>query len=114
MFISWKDEAVRLTGRWSRNYTDVHDTHKHAQETSRFTTTTAAGSYFELAFEGRSAVLAFDLGLLAQPYPHLWISVDNGARIEVPVDRYLRVEAPEDGVHVVKVVYKGGVEMLPG
>lgn len=113
MFISWQDEAVRLTGRWSRTYTEKRDVHKHAQDSSRFTTTTAAGSYFELAFEGTSAVLEFDLGLLAQPYPHLWISVDGGARIEVPVDRYLRVEAPNDGAHVVKVVYKGGVEMLP-
>lgn len=113
MFISWQDEAVRLTGRWSRTYAEKRDTHKYVQDSERFTTTTAAGSYFELAFEGTSAVLEFDLGFLAQPYPHLWISVDGGARIEVPVDRYLRVEAPNDGAHVVKVVYKGGMEMLP-
>lgn len=113
MLIPWYDAAVRLTGRWSRNTENGSDPHVYTQSTAQYTTTTAAGSYFELAFMGQSAVLLFDLGFLGQAFPHLWISVDGGARVEVPVDRYLRVEAPGDGAHVVKVVYKGGVEMLP-
>lgn len=113
MFIPWYDAAVRLTGRWSHNTENGHDPHVFTQASAKYTTTTAAGSYFELAFMGKSVVLQFDLGFLGQPFPHLWISVDGGARIEVPVDRYLRVAAPDDGAHVVKVSYKGGVEMLP-
>lgn len=113
MFIPWYDDAVRLTGRWSRNTEEGHNPRTHTQATAQYTTTTAAGSYFELAFEGQSVVLQFDLGFLGQPFPHLWISLDGGARIETPVDRFLHVEAPERGTHVVKVIYKGGVEMLP-
>lgn len=113
MFVHWYDPSVRLTGRWSRLAKDGNDPRVFVQPSSAYTTTTAAGSYFELAFEGKTARLQFDLGYLGQPYPHLWISVDGGARIEVPVDRYLRIEAPETGKHVVKVIYKGGMEMLP-
>jgi len=113
MFINWYDKSVRLTGRWSRNYAPRHDYHIFNQPTTAYTTTTAAGSYFELAFTGDCARLHFDLGYLAQPYPHLYISVDGGARVEVPVDRYLRVETEEYGKHIVKVIYKGGMEQLP-
>ena len=113
MFIHWYDESVRLTGRWSRLNADGKDPHVYMQPTARFTTTTAAGSYFELAFEGKDALLYFDLGYLGQPFPHLWLSIDGGARIEAPVDRYLRVEAPEYGKHVLRVIYKGGMEVLP-
>ena len=113
MFIHWYDKSVRLTGRWSRNYQPVFDHHLYDQRPTAYTTTTAAGSYFELAFEGDCARLHFDLGYLGQPFPHLWISVDGGARVEVPVDRYLRVEAEEYGKHIIKVIYKGGMEQLP-
>jgi len=113
MFIKWSDPSVRLTGRWSRNYEPRFDYHIFNQPTPAYTTTTAAGSYFELAFTGDCARLHFDLGYLAQPYPHLYISVDGGARIEVPVDRYLRVETEEYGPHIIKVIYKGGMEQLP-
>lgn len=113
MFVHWYDECVRLTGRWTRMKEDGKDYHRFVQAVAAYTTTSAPGSYFELAFAGKVAVLEFDLGYLAQPFPHLWISVDGGARMEVPVDRYLRIEAPEDGNHVVKVLYKGGMEQLP-
>ena len=113
MFINWYDQSVRLTGRWSRNYKPRFDHHIFNQPTTAYTTTTAAGSYFELAFTGDCARLHFDLGYLAQPYPHLYISVDGGARIEAPVDRYLRVETEEYGEHIIKVIYKGGMEQLP-
>ena len=113
MFINWYDKSVRLTGRWSRNYAPRFDYRIFNQPTTAYTTTTAAGSYFELAFTGDCARLHFDLGYLAQPFPHLYISVDGGARIEVPVDRYLRIEAEEYGTHIIKVIYKGGMEQLP-
>jgi len=113
MFIHWYDKSVRLTGRWSRTYEAKYDYHLYNQHSAQYTTTTAAGSCFELAFTGDSVRLHFDLGYLAQPYPHLWISVDGGARVEVPVDRYLRVETEEYGPHIVKVIYKGGMEQLP-
>lgn len=113
MFFPWYHESVRLTGRWSRLERDGSDPHVFTQPSAQFTTATAAGSYFELAFTGSMALLEFDLGYLGQPFPHLWISLDGGARIEAPVDRYLRVVAPEGGNHVVKVIYKGGMEMLP-
>lgn len=113
MFINWYDKSVRLTGRWSRNYAPRFDYHIFNQPATAYTTTTAAGSYFELAFTGDSARLHFDLGYLAQPFPHLYISVDGGARVEVPVDRYLRIETEDYGPHVVKVIYKGGMEQLP-
>lgn len=113
MMIHWYDPSVRLTGRWSRNLNAPADYHTYDQRCPDYATTTAPGSYFELAFRGRSALLKFDLGLLLPPFPHLWISVDGGSRIEVPVDRFLRVEAPDEGSHVVKVLYKGGCEKLP-
>ena len=111
-YIHWYDDCVRLTGRWSRLTEDVKEPHDYVQATARYTATTAPGSYFELAFTGKTAWLQFDLGFLPHPQPHLWISVDGGARVEVPVDRYLRVEAPEEGNHVVKVLYKSGMEQL--
>lgn len=113
MFVHWYDDSVRLTGRWSRQSADGHDPHVFVQLTAAYTTATAPGSSFELAFKGRSAVLQFDLGYLGQPFPHLWISVDGGPRIEAPVDRYLRVQAADPGTHIVRVIYKGGMEMLP-
>lgn len=113
MFIPWHDPAVRLTGRWSRLSADGADPHVFVQPIAAYTAATAAGSCFELAFRGREARLRFDLGYLGQPFPHLWIQVDGGARVEVPVDRYLRIDAGRDGEHVVRVTYKGGMEQLP-
>ena len=112
MFIKWDHPSVRLTGRWSLLESDVTDIHIFVKPTARYTATTAAGSYFELAFSGRMALLHFDLGYLIQPFPHLWIQVDGGAMIEVPVDRHLRIDALTDGDHIVKVLYKGGMEQL--
>ena len=50
MFIHWYDPSVRLTGRWTRLVREGDDPHLFVQPTARFTTTTAPGSYFELAF----------------------------------------------------------------
>lgn len=112
MFVKWNHESIRLTGRWSRLVENSTDIHISLRPTAEYTTTTAAGSYFEMAFSGRMALLHFDLGYLVQPFPHLWIQVDGGAMIEAPVDRHLRINADSDGDHIVKVIYKGGVEQL--
>jgi lysophospholipase L1-like esterase len=70
---------------------------------------TAPGSRFQLAFSGDSAVLHFDTEFLSSPPPHLWISLDGGAMIEVPVDRHLRIQAGEDGNHVAEVILKSSI-----
>lgn len=113
MFIPWYSPSVRLTGRWSRIFAPEKDVHRYVQPSDCYTATTAPGSSFEAAFTGDMCVLRFNLGFLGQPYPHMWISVDNGPAVEVPVDRYLRVKAQTYGTHIVKVIYKGGMEMLP-
>lgn len=113
MFIHWYDPSVRLTGRWSRLNADGSDCHIYVQPSAAHTTTTAAGSYFELAFRGETALLQFDLGYVETHAPHLWIQVDGGASIEAPVDRFVRIMANGDGNHIVKVTYKGGVEQYP-
>ena len=110
MFIKWDHEAVRLTGRWSRLREDSTDIHIFNKPTAAYASATATGSYFEMAFIGRMALLHFDLGYLVQPMPHLWIQVDGGARVEVPVDRHLRVDALTDGEHIVKVTFKSGMD----
>lgn len=110
MFIHWYDPAVRLTGRWSRVQAGDADPHRYVNASCDCTTTTAAGSYFELAFSGRSVVLHFDTGLTELHLQHLWIRVDDGADTEVPVDRYLRINVSSYGKHIVRVLYKGGPE----
>ena len=98
MFVKPDRASVRLTGRW-------HMTESGAAET------TAPGSFLELAFTGSMAVLHFDMTTNRQPYGHLWISVDGGARVEVPLDWYLRLSAQDDGPHVATVIYKSAVEI---
>lgn len=97
MFIPYTDASVRLTGRWG--------------VWNNTACATAAGATIEAAFRGRMARLQFNLEFNEHPYPHVWISVDGGARVEAPLSPYLRVAAPDDGEHVVTVIYKGSVEM---
>ena len=88
MFIRWNDPCVRLTGRWTRLIKENNDCHVYVQPPVAHTTTTAPGSYFELAFKGESALLKFELGYLESHMPHLWIQVDGGASIEVPESKH--------------------------
>jgi hypothetical protein len=90
--------SVRLTGRWDTSREGIAQT-------------TNSGSYIDIAFEGRMATLLFDTYENASPVLHLWISVDGGARVEVPIDNYLRISAPADGRHTVRIIYKGGTEV---
>lgn len=97
MKIGVNDAAVRFTGRWEIGKVGA--------------ITTAPGSMFEIAFTGKAAVLHFDMTMNMHPYPHIWISVDDGAKIEAPLSHVLRVEATGEGNHVVRVIYKSAVEI---
>jgi hypothetical protein len=97
MRIPYYHESIRLTGRW--------DT-----QNPNYAEATATGSYLEFAFEGDMALIRFNIDTNAEPRIHLWIELDGGARIEAPVDRYLRIKAPAFGKHICRVIYKGGTE----
>ena len=96
MFFHVSRPSVRTMGRWAPFRYGM--------------ATTAPGSAIELAFTGSVATLYFDIENLTLPYPHLWICLDGGALFEVPVERYLRVQAPSNGEHFLKIVYKGARE----
>ncbi len=91
-------EKIRLTGRWS--------TLKNGN-----TVTTACGSMAEIGFCGSSAVIECNTDYMKEPYPHLWICVDDSAYVEASVSRFIRINAKKDGKHTVKVVLKSSVEM---
>ncbi|MBE6599518.1 MAG: hypothetical protein E7638_08765 [Ruminococcaceae bacterium] len=98
MFIPFSSESIRYTGRFAEDCTNINDTPTM--------TATAPGSYFELAFRGDMCVLRFNIDFNTTPLPHLWIEVDGGAKVEVPLDRFIRLQAGE-GEHTVKVTFKG-------
>jgi len=105
MFLKYDHASIRLTGRW-----DVRgETAWYKKIQSAVTTT--PGAAIEFAFCGKMAVLHFDMTWNEHPYPHLWISVDSGAKVEVPLERFIRVEAATLGVHTVNVIFKSAVEM---
>ena len=97
MFIDYKSSSVRFSGRFA--------------ELNNTMTTTANGSYFEVAFKGEYILLKFDLEGQAYPYPHLWIQLDEGAWIETQLDWCLRINAVSGGLHKVKAVLKSTMEM---
>lgn len=99
MVISHLSESIKYTGRWAK------------REDAAITT--APGAMFELAFQGKACVLQFNVDMNAAPYPRIYLQLDNGARAEVGVDHYIRVEAPEAGNHVLKMIYKSAMEMQP-
>ena len=95
MLITSNDPLIRYTGRW--NVTDTE------------AVSTANGSYLEFAFTGETAVAEFDITDCRTPFPHVYFSVDHGARIEVPLDKFIRISADE-GEHHVQIILKGSVE----
>ena len=95
MIIKCNNNKIRYTGRW--NVTEVS------------ATSTANGNYFEFMYSGECAVIVFDTSYARVPFPHIYISVDGGANIEVSLDRYIRISA-EEGEHKVCVILKGSVE----
>ena len=97
MTVGHTHPSVRLTGRWDTSRPDR-------------AVTTTTGAYVEFSFEGNMAVALFDTAENATPALHLWICVDGGAMIEAPIDNYLRIVAPSNGKHTVRITYKGGME----
>ena len=97
MYVSYKDSAVRMTGRWDTSLDDR-------------ATATATGSYIEFAFEGTWATAHFDIESNGCPYAHLWVQLDGGVMTECPVDMYLKIRATSDGEHICRIIYKGGAE----
>lgn len=96
-FFPYTHSSFRLTGRW--------DVSSPASATA-----TATGSYFEFAFKGDIATILFDTATNGTPRLHLWVEIDGGDRVEAPLDTYLRVAPKTAGVHVCRVIYKGGTE----
>lgn len=97
MWISYDSPSIRLTGRWSA--------------TEGCIVTTTPGAALEAGFEGKMALLHFDTILNAFPLPHLWISVDGSPRVEVPLDRYIRISASGSGPHRLSFIFKSAMEM---
>ena len=79
-------QAIRFVGRWVVN--------------ENVAKTTAPGAYFDLAFGGQELILHFETKWLLSPMPHLWVQVDQGVRVEVPLDKHLRVWVNEPGNHI--------------
>lgn len=95
MIIKPNSDKIRYTGRWKKNEDEAFST--------------ANGSYLEFAFSGENALIEFNTSYCRIPVPHVYIGVDNGALIEVPIERYIRISAGE-GEHYVKVILKSSVE----
>lgn len=95
MIISHNSDKIRYTGRWNIG--------------EKGAISTANGSYFEFMFSGECAVVGFDISYCRVPFPHVYISVDGGAKIEVTIDRFVRISADE-GEHKVLVIMKSSVE----
>lgn len=97
MFITNPHPSIRPTGRWHT-------------ENSRITST-ANGSYFEIACEGEMIVLHFDMQDHVEPRPQLWISADGGPRVLSEVTPFLRLQFADAGRHEIRVVIKSTKEM---
>ena len=96
LIIKPNSEFIRYTGWWEINEITA--------------SSTANGNYFEFSYFGECAVIGFDISNAKQPVPHVYISVDNGAKIEVPLDKHIRISA-KIGKHDVKVILKSAVEL---
>ena len=72
-------------------------------------TTTTSGSQIKIAFKGDTIRLLFDVKTNERTMPHLWLVLDGGAKVEMPVDAFLRLETTP-GNHILEVIFKGSVE----
>lgn len=99
MLINHLSKSLRYTGRWN-----ISDT---------VATTTSLGATIELAFSGSYCVLLFDVNMNAEPFPHIYIQLDDGAKIETRIENYIRIEAQDNGNHILKLIYKSAMEMQP-
>ncbi len=103
MFYPYTDERFCFIGRWApvEAWGDNN------------MTTTAPGSRLVFSFAGEMVVMHFDTVFNQSPLPHLYISVDRGARVEVVLDKRIRIVAKGEGPHTVEVILKSMVEMFP-
>lgn len=56
------------------------------------------------------AVARFDMETNMHPLLHLWIQIDGGDKTEAPIDSYIRIRTAKPGVHICRIIYKGGTE----
>ncbi len=96
MILSPNSPLIRYTGRWNVSESEA--------------VSTANGSYAEFAFSGECAVVEFGIDHCTVPFPRVYISVDGGAKIEVPLDKFIRISAG-DGEHHVQIILKCSVEL---
>lgn len=94
------DPSIRYTGRFGKTGT----------WSAEFMAATACGATIEIAFTGRDCVLLFNTEHSSEPFGHIYLSVDGGARVESAISPFVRVSAPDDGTHIVTCIYKSGVE----
>lgn len=97
MFYSYEDDKIRYTGRWGKEKGKI--------------SATATGAYFEFAFSGEIVSLHFNMENQVEPYPHLWISMDGGARFETVLSPIIKIHNRESGIHTVCVILKSAVEI---
>ena len=95
MFYSCHHPSIRYNGRFA--------------EVCGNMTATACGAGFTIAFSGKSILLQLDVSGCQHPLPHLWLQLDDGAKVEVPLDKYLRLECAE-GEHLLTVTLKSAKE----
>lgn len=93
MFFPYDHPSVVFTGRWAPLEGGMG--------------TVTSGSKMTIAFSGNMINLHFNVKDTDSTLPHLWVSVDEGDKFEIPVDRRLRVSCKE-GNHLLTVIYKGG------
>ncbi len=75
-------------------------------------TATTSGAQIKIAFKGDTIRLLFDVKTNERTMPHLWLVLDGGAKVEVPLDAFLRLETTP-GEHILEVIFKGSVETQP-
>lgn len=96
MILTPDSPFIRYTGRWNVRESEA--------------VSTANGSYAEFAFSGECAVIEFGIDSCTPPFPRVYISVDSGANVEVPLDKFIRISS-EAGSHTVRIILKGSVEL---
>lgn len=96
MKIDHLNPSIRYTGRWVCG--------------EKAAVTTTPGASLEIAFQGDYCELLFDAKLNAEPFPHIYIQLDGGAKIETRVDHFIRIDGMDNGNHVLRVIYKSALQ----
>lgn len=97
MFMSYNDKSVRLTGRFYREKDGV--------------STTACGSYIELAFKGDYVILHFDMSDLVPSYPLIYLQIDDGDLSGAGVAARIYLRTKSKGSHKLKIIFQSAVEV---